>query len=171
MSFIRHVQAILISAIFLGILAPQYAFSQERCASILADSAWNLNLSQAATAIVTAAQADRGVTFYQGRILKNADYYVVSPFPGKEIQTLQLTEAKLQEFIRKQQAFLESDSHLAVGVWFDSASQTYFIDVVLLVDAKQPAAQKITEALARKHKQLAYYDLKNAREIRVDLKD
>ncbi len=148
--------------------SPFVAYSQVMCAHVFAGAPVSISLEQAAQSILEATKAYQGSTFNQGRLLGKEDYYVVSIFPELEVQTRQLSLLTIARYLKDNKALLDSDKSLAVGTWYDQKSQSVFLDVVKLVDARLPNAQRITEDLARRYQQLAYFDLKKSEEIRLD---
>jgi hypothetical protein len=154
--------------VMLSAFIPAAAFSQVRCENIFSQITHHISSSASATLILQATLQHQGATFFHDRVLGQEDYYIVSIFPEKEVQTPQLTIQMLAQYIEKHQAFLDSDPRLGIGTWHDQKSGDFFLDIVILIDAKNPQAKRIAESLARQYNQLAFFDLKNSQEIRTD---
>lgn len=104
-----------------------------------------------------------GATFVPGQGFTESEGYAYSPYPERETVVQDLTEKKLEDFIEHNAGLLRGHPGNALGVWTDQASHMTYLDVSVVDQDRDHA---IAEA-GMAH-QLAIYDFRNHREIRID---
>ncbi len=86
--------------------------------------------------------------------------YALSPYPYAEAKR-QLTELNIQFMISEHYALLKKPNHM-LGIWYNADDEEWYYDVTIVVQSERQALR-----LSKLHKQIAYFDLKNGKEIRL----
>ena len=89
--------------------------------------------------------------------------YMVATVPGQELVTKKLTANKLGGFIQKNSANFSKDKGLHVGGWYNKKNGKIYVDLSSNVSSLAKA-----KTLAKKHKQIAIWDVANKDEINTE---
>lgn len=109
-------------------------------------------------------QPDGGFTYDPLSDKEPTEGYVVSPFPDRSFgkPAIDLTPKDATDFINKNMDLLKQKGNM-LGGWNDPRNGQAFLDIVKTVKDETEA-----KALASKHDQIAYFDLKNGKSIMVN---
>ena len=83
--------------------------------------------------------------------------YAVSPYKGLEISGQVLSLSTVRKFLNKR-----PDNQALIGGWRDNTTGIYYLDYSHVTPSRREAVK-----IAKKHKQIAVYNLNTNKEIRV----
>jgi 2'-5' RNA ligase len=104
-----------------------------------------------------------GITIHRVSGAQPTKGLALSPYPDREtvLALKDVDRDHVQGFLKRNRDLLAKPDHF-VGGWLDRDTGKAYLDVSVLAKDKASA-----ERLARKHKQLAYFDLASGEEVRV----
>lgn len=108
-----------------------------------------------------AAIKNRGATIDPTTHKRRSTGYAVSPYKSREYVCASVSLAKFFAFRRVNRDLLDLPNHY-VGLWFDTDSNRWFYDVVIVVNSRDEA-----ERIGRECEQLAIFWLDESQEIRL----
>ena len=108
-----------------------------------------------------AAIRERGATIDPNSHKRRSTGFAVSPYKSREYQAASVSLAKFFAFRRVNKDLLDLPNHY-VGLWFDTDSNRWFYDVVIVVNTRDEA-----ERIGREADQLAIFWLDECKEIRL----
>src|SRR6266542_1323583 len=128
--------------------------------SYLSDSSLSLPAAMspelAVPILIEAFEAEHGATFslYFG-LIANQRLFAVSIYPdrGRELPGNRVTTGILRQFIRENHNLLRDPRH-CVGVWYDAASNTTFLDISVVLSDRSQAIE-----LGEEYNQIGVFEL------------
>ena len=90
-----------------------------------------------------------------------AEGFALSPYKDKELKIKKLNKKVLKNYILKNFNYLIRRGHF-LGGWYNDNDKMFYLDISIVVKNLQKALK-----LAQENKQIAIYDIKEKKEIRV----
>lgn len=93
-----------------------------------------------------------------------SDGYMVSPYPERSetMKQAEVSETRFGRYVNRNNDALVKDNHF-FGGWLDTETNTVWLDVSVRAKTAEEAKR-----LACEHDQIAYWDIKNMQEVRVE---
>ncbi len=93
-----------------------------------------------------------------------SDGYMVSPYPERSetMKQAEVSEKRFGRYVNRNNDALVEDNHF-FGGWLDTETDTVWLDVSIRAKTPEEA-----QRLACEHDQIAYWDIKNMQEVRVE---
>lgn len=122
--------------------------------------------TQMSTGLLDRIDHDGGFTVSSVGLSPKSGYALsISPDNERILDMKTLTTGKMNRILRQYEPILKKEPRAHVGGWRDPVSGKVFFDVSIVTKNKSEAM-----ALAKKHNQLAIYDLKHGKTINTGVK-